>query len=293
MKIDKTNNLQSSQKRQMVYTAAGIGAGAVAGGAFGYLQKPWIKNGEITDAFIKNVNKNDNNLQLKKLKQVLEDLKQIARTGNCDNIPEKDKTDWYNKPLEQRKSQALSALDELKEETNAENYDDIYNKYVQGFKTNELEYQQKRIDDLKAIKISDDVSVDEIVNIFKEKIPNSIPCLDERTTLKQYVENNVASDKTLFIKDLKKRIQNNIENDQAKIDNYKNSIKSYIDTSGKKLKDIPAEADEEGKILYDATKKTIKDMNWKNAGKWAGIGAVALGVIGLGTAVLTGKKQTN
>ncbi|PWL76740.1 hypothetical protein DBY21_06415 [Candidatus Gastranaerophilales bacterium] len=293
MKIDKTNNLQSSQKRQMVYTAAGIGAGAVAGGAFGYLQKPWIKDGEVTDAFIKNVNKNDNNLQLKKLKQVLEDLKQIARTGNSDNIQEIDKANWYNNtPLEKRKSQALSALDELKEETNAENYDDIYNKYVQGFKTNELEYQQKRIDDLKAIKISDEVSVDEIVNIFKEKIPNSIPCLDEGTTLKQYVENNVANDKTLFIKDLKKRIQNNIENDQAKIDNYKNSIKSYIDTSGKKLKDIPAEADEEGKILYDATKKTINDMNWKNAGKWAGIGAVALGVIGLGTAVLTGKKNS-
>lgn len=292
MKIDKTNNLQSSQKRQMVYTAAGIGAGAVAGGAFGYLQKPWIKDGEVTDAFIKNVNKNDNKLQLKELKKIFEDLKQIAETGNIDNIQEKDKADWYNIPLEQRKSQALSALDELKEETNAENYDDIYNKYVQGFKTNELEYQQKRIDDLKAIKISDDVSVDEIVNIFKEKIPNSIPCLDEGTTLKQYVENNVASDKTLFIKDLKKRIQNNIENDQAKIDNYKNSIKSYIDTSGKKLKDLPAEADEEEKILYDATKKTIKDINWKNAGKWAGIGAVALGVIGLGTAVLTGKKNS-
>ena len=154
----------------------------------------------------------------------------------------------------------------------------------------------KKIQVLKSFKIDDNISADDIAKLYEEKLTG---CelefdLDEGESLKDYFQRQINKDgKTSIVNELKKDIAEQIQEYQNEITEYKNSIKEHIDISGKKLKDMPAEADAETKSLYNSIKKTISEMNWKNAGKWAGIGAVALGAIGLGTAFLTGKKPAD
>ena len=57
------------------------------------------------------------------------------------------------------------------------------------------------------------------------------------------------------------------------------------------MKDLPTDADLNDKEFHNIIKKTISKINRKNAGKWAGIGATVLGVVGLGTSYLTNKKN--
>lgn len=66
----KNNNSQTA-----FYTAAGVGTGAIAGGAFGYYQRPWIKNGELTDTFVKNVSEKELKLEEEDCKVLISDLK--------------------------------------------------------------------------------------------------------------------------------------------------------------------------------------------------------------------------
>lgn len=291
MKIDKTNNLQSSQKRQMVYTAAGIGAGAVAGGAFGYIQKPWIKNGEITDTFIKRVGVNDTEHSIKTINLYIAELKKVSETGNLDNISEYTKANFIetqNKPAEQIKIQAQKYLEELKQQFETKDLDELQQKAKKTIQEKlSFDGTQKRLDELKTLKISDNISVEEIARLYKEKVP----CLGNKSA--QKIQQEITyNGKEFVLEELKEAIDDKIKNYQEDITGYKNSIKQHIDISGK-MKNISCDADIDEKDFYNIIKKTIKDMNWKNAGKWAGIGAVALGVIGLGTAVLSGKKQTN
>lgn len=304
MKIDKTNDIPDYQKRNMAYTAAGLGAGAVAGGTFGYLQKPWIKDGKITDSFVKEVEKNIHKQYIQDCERFIKVLIKLSETGNLDNNSKDTlvelfgKGEYEDKNLtpDKIKEDANSTLELLRASSNAKNNNELIQK-VSRMKMEMAtgEYLNNKIQELKSLKIDNNISVEDIVKLYKENILSDFIDikfkLSEGESLKDYFQNQINKNgKNTVVNELKKFIAELMEYYQEELTEYKKYIK---DISGKKIKDLPANANGNTKRLYNSIKKTISEMNWKNAGKWAGIGAVALGAIGLGTAFLTGKKPAD
>ena len=284
MKIDNDAN-----KRYMIYTAAGVGTGAIAGGTFGYLQRPWIKNGELTDTFIKQVGAANLEDNINKTDRIINDLKKIANTGSFDNVSEYTKyllREEKDLPPELIKLKSNLILNTLQTEHNANNLDELPQKIKEDLKKHSTVGVQKNIDELKALQISEDISAEEIAKLYEEKVSS----WTEKTVEKIQQDISTKGKKSV-IEELKQDIANQINYYQEEITEFKNSIKEHIDISGKKMKDLPTDADLNDKEFHNIIKKTISKINRKNAGKWAGIGATVLGVVGLGTSYLTNKKN--
>ena len=147
---NKTNNTQTA-----IYTAAGLGTGAIAGGTFGYYQKPWIKNGELTDTFVKKVSEKELKLEEEDCKVLISDLKKIAASGSLENT--QDSTKAYFKGLsnsEVIKTLSNNILDGLKEEFGDGILDGKFDKYRETvkFSPEDMSEQKERIKNLFDIK---------------------------------------------------------------------------------------------------------------------------------------------
>ena len=147
---NKTNNTQTA-----IYTAASLGTGAIAGGTFGYYQKPWIKNGELTDTFVKKVSEKELKLEEEDCKVLISDLKKIAASGSLENT--QDSTKAYFKGLsnsEVIKTLSNNILDGLKEEFGDGILDGKFDKYRETvkFSPEDMSEQKERIKNLFDIK---------------------------------------------------------------------------------------------------------------------------------------------
>lgn len=249
----------------------------------------WIKNGDLTDTFIKRVSEKKLENDLKISDRIIADLKKLSETGSIDNVSEYTITmldDAINKTAEPIKDQANAALDFIKSETGAKNIDELSQMATEGMKEKSFAETQKHIDELKSLKITEDISVDEIAKLYDEKVSSwtekSVENIQQEIT---------AKGKKFVVDELKQDIADKIKSYQENITEIKDAIKKHIDISGKKMKELPSDANILDKDEYNIIKKSISETNWKNAGKWAGIGAAALGVIGLGISSLTGKKE--
>ena len=58
MTVGAVNNNNQQKTYALQGMTAGLATGAVAGGTYGYLSKPWLKDGGITDTFVKEADKN-------------------------------------------------------------------------------------------------------------------------------------------------------------------------------------------------------------------------------------------
>ncbi len=147
---NKTNNTQTA-----IYTAASLGTGAIAGGTFGYYQKPWIKNGELSDTFIKNVTEKELKLNEDDFKVFIDDLKKIASSGSLENT--QDSTKVYFEDLltpDENKHLSNELLDSLKEEFGDGILDGKFDKYRETvkFSPEDMSEQKERIKNLFDIK---------------------------------------------------------------------------------------------------------------------------------------------
>lgn len=156
MPIENVNIVQKNNNSQTAfYTAAGVGTGAIAGGAFGYYQRPWIKNGELTDTFVKNVTEKELKLEEEDCKVLISDLKKIAASGSLENT--QDSTKAYFKGLsnsEMIKTLSNNILDGLKEEFGDGILDGKFDKYRETvkFSLEDMSEQKERIKNLFDIK---------------------------------------------------------------------------------------------------------------------------------------------
>lgn len=156
MPIENVNIVQKNNNSQTAfYTAAGVGTGAIAGGAFGYYQRPWIKNGELTDTFVKNVSEKELKLEEEDCKVLISDLKKIAASGSLENT--QDSTKAYFKGLsnsEVIKTLSNNILDGLKEEFGDGILDGKFDKYRETvkFSPEDMSEQKERIKNLFDIK---------------------------------------------------------------------------------------------------------------------------------------------
>ncbi len=156
MPIENVNIVQKNNNSQTAfYTAAGVGTGAIAGGAFGYYQRPWIKNGELTDTFVKKVSEKELKLEEEDCKVLISDLKKIAASGSLENT--QDSTKAYFKGLsnsEVIKTLSNNILDGLKEEFGDGILDGKFDKYRETvkFSPEDMSEQKERIKNLFDIK---------------------------------------------------------------------------------------------------------------------------------------------
>ena len=297
MKVDKTNNLSVYQKNRINYTLAGISTGAIIGGTFGYLQKPWIKNDNITDTFASNIDKEVNKQELKAMETYTKELIKVFQTGFIDDISEDTMSEFEgieNGSIRTIRARAKELLDHFCNVSDTDNYKDIVKSLKEFVPKSSYEQKLKKIKELKALKITDNISVDEIVEFYDKKIPNLYLQLDEGESHREFIENKIkVNGKHKVIEDLKLEIKDQIEDYEEAIDFHKEKINSKINFTTKKIKKIEGITDPDEKILYNAIKTTIKDMDIKNSSKYAGIGALLLGFAGFGISFLKNKTEIN
>ena len=297
MKVDKTNNLSVYQKNRINYTLAGISTGAIIGGTFGYLQKPWIKNDNITDTFASNIDKEVNKQELKVMETYTKELIKVFQTGIIDDISEDTMSEFEgieNGSIRTIRARAKELLDHFCNVSDTDNYKDIVKSLKEFVPKSSYEQKLKKIKELKALKITDNISVDEIVEFYDKKIPNLYLQLDEGESHREFIETKIkVNGKHKVIEDLKLEIKDQIEDYEEAIDFHKEKINSKINFTTKKIKKIEGITDPDEKILYNAIKTTIKDMDIKNSSKYAGIGALLLGFAGFGISFLKNKTEIN
>lgn len=140
MKADKINGITPEQKQKMYYTAAGIGTGIIAGGAAGYfVPKPWIKNNDLTDTFVKQAFKAS-------WVTILDDLEILSKTGNTNKTSKGMKeiiAEAFNNPptSEELKNYATKKLNGYKEDPGITSKSDIDNIINNATKEEIAEYK--------------------------------------------------------------------------------------------------------------------------------------------------------
>lgn len=81
--------VQENKNNTGIYTASAAVAGAVAGGTYGYLSKPYLKNGEPSDAFYRimmNKALDQTGIKSHSYREILENVKKIKKAKNVDEI---------------------------------------------------------------------------------------------------------------------------------------------------------------------------------------------------------------
>lgn len=273
MTVGAVNNNQQ-QTYAVPAMAAGLATGAIAGGTYGYLSKPWLKDGDITDTFVKEADKKITNMYKDGNKQIVDDLKKMQKTGSIDGVSEVFRYTFKDDGLttmtvEQRKAFVKNLL----QENGVKNLDEFLkntNTFADLESVNSLTKHAKKFKHL-----SEDTSVEELNKLLKE------------TKLDIVFGTATKENKTLIIKTV--QIANQGAIDAAKLER-KALILEHVDVKKKSMKDLAANADYETKSVYKAIKKAIRNTNLKAAAKWGAIGAGVLGAVGLGVGAMNKKS---
>lgn len=273
MTVGAVNNNQQ-QTYAVPAMAAGLATGVIAGGTYGYLSKPWLKDGDIADTFVKEADKQITNMYKDGNKQIYSDLKKMQETGSIDGVSEVFRDTFKDDGLttmtaEQRKAFVKNLL----QKNDVENLDEFLknaNIFVDVESVNSLTKQAKKFKHL-----SEDTSVEELNKLLKE------------TKLDIVFGTATKENKTLIIKTV--QIANQGAIDAAKLER-KALILEHVDVKKKSMKDLAANADYETKSVYKAIKKAIRNTNLKAAAKWGAIGAGVLGAVGLGVGAMNKKS---
>ena len=274
MTVGAVNNNNQQNTYALQGMTAGLATGAIAGGTYGYLSKPWLKDGDITDTFVKEADKQITNMYKDGNKQIYSDLKKMQETGSIDGVSEVFRDTFKDDGLttmtaEQRKAFVKNLL----QENGVKNLDEFLentNTFADLESVNSLTKHAKKFKHL-----SEDTSVEELNKLLKE------------TQLDIVFGTATKENKTLIIKAV--QIANQGAIDAAKLER-KALILEHVDVKKKSMKDLAANADYETKSVYKAIKKAIRNTNLKAAAKWGAIGAGVLGAVGLGIGAMNKKS---
>lgn len=306
MPVGAVNNNQQ-QTYALPGLLAGLGTGAIAGGTYGYLSKPWIKDGNITDKFIRQFDENNTKNRKDINAQFVADLKKIKETGKIDGISDATKfvlekenkleslTFERIKKYYHRFFEGLESSDKLLAERNKFNIDNTSLKVI-------TESAEK----CKAINIADNISIADLKKLYadnKELFHNHpvafwVKKFDDEnrcvilTDIGKILERNVnESERKEIVKTIQEGCEMIIADAPKKFADTKATILEHIDLSKKSMKELASDADFQTKEVFKVVKKTIKDMNHKASAKWGAIGTGVLGAIGLGIGAMNNKKS--
>lgn len=292
--INGRNNNSTS-----AYSLGGLGVGALAGGTFGYLQKPWAKNGQVSDTFIRQYEKNQIKYDLTQFEKMVKDLKKISETGKLDDISDitKELLDecGINKelPSEDIKKHTSEILNDTMEAHEAKDIDELIKNSKKHYKNDTLNNATKIAKRWNDIKVSEGMTDDALKKVLKDNADLFEIKAENGKTLEEAVDTYFATTggkaKVLGQITLKKIVHTNKAN--SRLGDLVENIDKHLDIKEKRMLDLASDATAEDKSIHGIVKKTVSQMNWKNAGKWAAITGAALGAIGLATGIIKNKNS--
>lgn len=264
-------------------TVAGATTGALAGVGYGYLSKPWMNGEQLSDTFVKTATSNLMEQQAKNHETYYRDLQKLAETGDEKAISKRtlQKILWDTELLEgerfgtglieENKSCAKKLLEKELLENECENIDDLI-KYTKN--------NYKDFAEFVKMNISNDMSEEALVKVMKKNaeifdiVPKDGQSLDDVVKLAIEEEGGYKKIAEYF---------------SELSDMARKTINSSFDLKKGLLKEIPKNCTDASHDTFNVLHKTMKDFQMKAAGKWAAIGAGALGVIGLGIGAMNKK----
>jgi gas vesicle protein len=260
------------------YAAAGLltgaGVGAAGGGLYGYLSKPWVKDGELTDKFVRQAANNFSDYTISTVKTNVADLKKLSETGAWDSISESSKKLFQELAqqmgeavgsgvVEGNKAYAKRQIAKLLTEEGVETLDDAVRNIENFYKS-----QAKILD----LGITANMSKEELIKVVA-KNPDVFEIVKEGS---QTIEEAAEA----YVK--KTGVQNIIDRVEYKNSSKKNRYTEFFDDVSKGvLKELPEWADDAAKEDQNIIKKSMKQLKWKTAGKCAGIIGGSLATVGL------------
>lgn len=273
MSVGAVNNNNQQGTYAIVGGGAGLATGAIAGGTYGYLSKPWLKDGDITDTFIKEADKHITNMYKDTNKQIYNDLKKMLETGSIDGVSEPFKETFKDVDLEKMTAeQRKGFVKNLLKDKMVENLDELLKRVNRVTDKASIMAREKYAEMFKSV--TDNSTVEELNKLIKDK------------NLEEVFGVVTEADRTSTIE-----IMKSFGEDVTLLKNErKASILEHVDVKEKSMKKLASDADYETKSIYNAIKKSIKNMNLKAAAKWGAIGAGVLGVIGLSVGAMNKKS---
>lgn len=280
------------------YSLGGLGAGALAGGTFGYLQKPWAKNGQVSDTFIRQYEKNQIKYDLTQFEKMVKDLKKISETGKLDDISDitKELLDEceINKelPSEDIKNYTSEILNDTMDAHNAKDIDELIKNGKKQYKNDTINNAAKEAKRWDNLKVSGDMSDDALKKVLKDNADLFEIKAEKGKTLEEAVETFIChKNKEYIIYTIIEEKNSKITKVQERLGDIVEEIGKHLDINEKRMLDLASDATAEDKSIHGIVKKTVSRMNRKNAGKWAAITGAALGAIGLAAGIIKDKKN--
>ena len=281
-------------KKTLIYTGIGLSTGVVTGGIGGYLSKPYMKNGLVTDEFVSSYIDMGVKEDLKDMSKKSKILKQIAETGSVKDVPDRMFKDlgysaerFKNMTSEERKEVANIIIKEGYEEFGVDNFDDLEKK-VKEYKLQDLVANQKKsiaeYDKLLFTEGTEPEKMKEVIrnNAHKFNFDDGIPL---EASINSLVDGKSVAEVNKFIID-EKQVQ------QAMFDDTINFGKKKL-TEYFKGELNPKDINNESSI--DVAKnidKLARKFKLKSSAKWAGIIGGTLALVGAAVAIFTGKKNS-
>lgn len=274
-------NAVSNDNRNTVYTAAGAGAGLLAGGAYGYT-KSLLKDDAPTDAFVRTYLKND-------VKNGVEEAKKTFTEAFKDSDVAALKTELTSNAAKYGLAEVKDADGKVTKDLNA-----VIEEFVKdGDKALEKdalkEKMAKALGDTQSGKAVDPDKMIKLQKAAKELADNA-----DDAAKTAFVKNNAD---ILNIKDAdvdstaKKTVAElkQLAEDAAKpLSDAKTKIMAQFENG--KLKDLAEGADDAAKAAHKAVKDAAKNVKLWAGAKWAAIGTAVLGAATYAYAKLTDNK---
>lgn len=272
MTVGAVNNNQQ-QTYAVPAMAAGLATGAVAGGTYGYLSKPWLKDGDITDTFVRKFDENVVAQDKKNNDTLVRDLKKMQKTGSVEGISDVTKHSFEGIELSKLSSEQIKALSQrVMTENGAKDLDEllkIMNKKSNAFSINGY---TKIAEIFKSV--NNDTTVEALNKLIKDnKMEEVFGILTDANRAETIEVMKSFDEDVAFVKEVRKF-----------------AILEHVDVKKKSLKKLSSDADFYDKSIYNTIKKTIRNMNLKAAAKWGAIGAGVLGAVGLGVGAMNKKS---
>lgn len=274
-------NAVSNDNRNMVYTAAGAGAGLLAGGVYGYT-KSLLKDDAPTDAFVRTYLKNDAKNSVENAKKAFNETFKDSDVAAL----KKELTD----------NAAKYGLAEVKDADGKVTKD--LNTVIEEFAKNGDNALEKDALREKMAKALGDVqsgkSVDPDKMIKLQKAAKELADNADDAAKTAFVKNNAD---ILGIKDAdidstaKKTVaelKQMAEDASKPLSDAKTKILAQFENG--KLKDLASDADDAAKAAYNAVKDAAKNVKLWAGVKWAAIGTAILGATAFAYAKLTENK---
>lgn len=267
-----------NNNRNTVYTTAGLGAGALAGGAWGYT-RPLLKDDAPTDAFVKNYVKNDAGAQIDAAK------KEIF----SDKFKDADVAALKKELKDNAAKYGLAEVKADAEGKGAKTLDEVIEEFAKDADKDALKDKMaKAAGDTKSAEFKSVDGMTKLQKAAKELADDA----DEAKRLAFVKENadilgvkdadvEAAGKKT--VAELKKMA----EDATKPLADAKTKILEQFDNG--KLKELASDADDAAKAAYKAVKDAAANTKLWAGAKWAAIGAAALGTVSYLYAKITDK----